>query len=319
MKNNQYLSKEHTNCLRGIFAIVVIIHHLYQYTRLFSGTLLGEFLQLSGSLAVAMFFFFSGYGLMFSANKKNYIQNFFRNRFLPLYCFYIVLVVLYSLWTLLLERSISPKWVIQSFFFGNTVVTNGWYLQVIFVLYLLYLLIFKIFKSPKIQILLFGIASVFYMALGFWLHLNVWWYQTVFCMVFGMVYCYKKDMINIILAKYAWEIFILTGILFTRIDMINGVSVLFYTVFSLFFICFVLSFSYILHDTPIINNSFFSLCGKYSLELYVSHGFFLRLIKLNIIENKFIYIFVVIVGTIVMSAIMKKVYIKITNLFSKPQ
>ena len=73
-KENKYMSKDYTNCIRGIFAILVVIHHLYQYSGLFNGTYIGVLLQLSGALSVSVFFFFSGYGLMFSSNKDNQVS-----------------------------------------------------------------------------------------------------------------------------------------------------------------------------------------------------------------------------------------------------
>lgn len=310
MKENLYLSKEYTRCLRGLFAILVVAHHLYQYSGLLKRTFIGEILTISGALSVAVFFFFSGYGLMLSSNKERYIQCFLRTRFFPLYCFYIVIVVLYSLWTLILGGTISLKQIAQSFLFGGTIVTNGWYLQATFVFYLLYWLIFSVFKSPKMQICLFGIAICFYFVFCFLLGLNIWWYQSVFSMVLGMVYCYQKKKIDALLGKCAWLILILTSALFIIFVMLSSVTALVSVVYSLFFVCAVICFSYVSCDTPIINNSFFSLCGKYSLEIYVTHGFFLRLIRLHIIESKLLYVLVVIVGTVIMSAIMKKVYTK---------
>lgn len=320
MKETKYMSKDYTNYLRGIFAILVVIHHLYQYTGLFSGTYIGTILQLFGFLSVAMFLFFSGYGLMLSANRKNYIKQFFCKRFLPLYFFYVFLIILYSLWTIILEKSLSPQQVVQSFFFGGTIVTNGWYLQVTFFVYLLYFFVFKIFKSSKMQILSFGIGIFAYCIFCLLLKLGINWYQTIPCVLFGMVYCYKKEFIDARLKKYAWIIFILCSMLFTAcfiLSAIGNIDVIFDMLYSLFFVCAMITLSYILCNTSLIENKFTKLCGKYSLEIYVTHGLFLRLIKLGYIKNVFLYIIVVIIGTIVMSAIIKKVYIKIVMFFKE--
>lgn len=313
MKEEKYLSKNYTNCVRGICAIIVVIHHLYQYTGLFVGTYMGKILGLSGALAVSVFFFYSGYGLMLSSTKKNYVQSFFRSRFLPLYCFYVILVILYSFWTLWIEHSFSLGQFVQSFFFGQTIVTNGWYLQATFVLYLMYLVSFSTFKNTKTQILAVAVAIFVYCIFCRFISLGVWWYQTIPCVVLGMVYCYMKTRIDVLLNKYAWKIFIGSGVAFAIFYIIFSLffkEPMFDVIYFLFFVCAIISFSYIVCDTPIINNSFFALCGKYSLEIYVSHGFFLRLIRLNIINNKFIYILTVIIGTIIMSVILKKIYTK---------
>lgn len=318
-KENKYMSKDYTNCIRGIFAILVVIHHLYQYSGLFNGTYIGALLQLSGALSVSVFFFFSGYGLMFSSNKDNYTDTFFRKRFLPLYCFYIILIILYSLWTLLLERSISPKLVVQSFFFGGTVVTNGWYLQVTFIVYLLFLLSLKIFESSKIRILSLSIAIFAYCVFCCLFDLSIFWYQTIPCFILGMIYCYNKKWIDTLLTKQVWLIFISSGFLFAIciiLSKLSSIGIIFDVLYSLFFVSAMITLSYILCNTPIIKNKFFALCGNYSLEIYVTHGLFLRLIKFKYLENKLIYILVVIVGTIVASVIMKKIHTKIVSLFS---
>ena len=316
------MSKEYTNCLRGIFALLVVIHHLYQYSGLLRGTYIGVIFQLLGFISVAMFFFFSGYGLMLSNSKKDYINHFFSKRFLPLYCFYVFLIILYSLWTLLFEKSVSPILVLQSFFFGRTIVTNGWYLQTTFVAYLLYLLVFKYCKSPKMKILFFSVGIFVYCVICILFGLGINWYQTIPCIVLGMVYFLKKIYIDKLLKKYAWLVFILFGIVFAIsfvLSAISGIKVIFDVLYSLFFVCAMVALSYILCNTSLIENNFTKLCGKYSLFIYVSHGLFLRLIKLEHIKNVYVYIFIVLVGTIISSVILKIVYTKIVLLLQRIQ
>lgn len=322
MKEQKYMSKEYTNCLRGIFALLVVIHHLYQYSGLLRGTYIGVIFQLLGFISVAMFFFFSGYGLMLSNSKKDYINHFFSKRFLPLYCFYVFLIILYSLWTLLFEKSVSPILVLQSFFFGRTIVTNGWYLQTTFVAYLLYLLVFKYCKSPKMKILFFSVGIFVYCVICILFGLGINWYQTIPCIVLGMVYFLKKIYIDKLLKKYAWLVFILFGIVFAIsfvLSAISGIKVIFDVLYSLFFVCAMVALSYILCNTSLIENNFTKLCGKYSLFIYVSHGLFLRLIKLEHIKNVYVYIFIVLVGTIISSVILKIVYTKIVLLLQRIQ
>lgn len=320
MKENKYLSKEYTNCIRGICAIIVVIHHLYQYTDLPVGPYIGKILSLIGALAVSVFFFYSGYGLMLSSKKENYVRNFMRNKFLPLYCFYIILVLLYSLWTLLLERTIPLKDLIQSFLYGSTIVTNGWYLQATFIFYLIYFFSFSIFKTKKSQISSVAIAIGVFCIFCRIIALPAFLYQTMPCVVLGMLYCDKKALIDTLLNKHAYKLFILSAVSFLAFYISFGLYLkepILNTISFLFFVIATISLSYILCDTKIINNFFFTLCGKYSLAIYVSHGLFLRLIKLNIINNKLLYVFTVIVGTVIMSVVLEYVYTKVITLLFK--
>ncbi len=315
----KYLSKEYTNCLRGIFSIVVLIHHLWQYTGLFIGTYIATILQLMGTLSVAMFFFMSGYGLMFSSQRKNYIDTFFVKRFLPLYCFHAFLAVFYAVWRYVLEGSFSPELFIQSFFFGGTIVINGWYLQTTFVIYLLYWFIFKSFKSIKTQLFAFTISIFCYCILCRVFDLSIIAYQSVPCVILGMIWCLKKDYIDKLLKKYAWAIFVLCGILFAACFVLSKseITVIFNVLYLLLFVCSMVSLSYILANTALIQNRFNSLLGDYSLEIYVTHGLFLKFITIYNIENIYVYICIVLVGTVLMSMIMKKIHMWIVSLFKK--
>jgi peptidoglycan/LPS O-acetylase OafA/YrhL len=56
------ISSASSNCLKGIFAICVLIHHLYQGSGLLHDTVIGGVLQAFGYLSVACFFFISDKG-----------------------------------------------------------------------------------------------------------------------------------------------------------------------------------------------------------------------------------------------------------------
>ena len=86
--------------------------------------------------------------------------------------------------------------------------------------------------------------------------------------------------------------------------------------YPLVFVCIIITISYILCNTPIINNAFLAWCGKYSLEIYVSHGLFLKFISLKIINNLFISIPVVFIGTVVTSLFLRKLYTLIVDFFT---
>ena len=85
--DRKYLSLETTNCLKGIFAIIVVIHHLYQRTDIINNSVLGVLFQSLGCLSVSIFFFLSGYGIAASIQRKgnSYLASFASKRILPLY------------------------------------------------------------------------------------------------------------------------------------------------------------------------------------------------------------------------------------------
>lgn len=165
------LAKKNTDALRGVLALIILLHHLYEYAGFLEGTPVSLPLQLSGYLGVSLFFFLSGYGLMCSVKSKgqDYIRSLPRRRILPLWCFYLFLIAFYvgmnfirvklmgepfrAGTSLFNPETGTVQWelLLQSFFFGfgKTVVGNGWYIQVILILYLAFWLVFTLFRSSR--------------------------------------------------------------------------------------------------------------------------------------------------------------------------
>lgn len=272
--------------------------------------------QTLGYLSVGMFFFYTGYGMMCSKNKDGYVKTIGKKRVLPLYLFYVFLILLYSLWQLVIQYQITPSLLLQSFFFGKTIVPLGWYLQVTFVIYLILWAVFSLVKSDKKCLLVTGIALLLYCFICNFIGLSTTWYESIFCVLLGMTWAVYKDSIDRI--KNKWMAFIITGFIFvvslagakvspilqTEVKMISAVA---------FAAC--VTVATIVIPVAICNNPVTKILGKYSLEIYVCQGFFLLLRKEGriYIENPYIFIVIVIVGTAILMVLMKPVYGKITK------
>lgn len=315
---NQYLSCNSTNCLKGIFALLVLIHHLYQYSGFFKNSAIGLGFQALGYLSVGMFFFYTGYGMMVSKDKTGYVKAIGKKRILPLYSFYVFLIVLYLIWHLLLKRSVSPIEIIQSFLFGKTIVPLGWYFQVIFVIYLLLWLVFNTMERDLECISVTGIALIIYCIICTRCDLASTWYESIFCVVLGMVWAAYKERIDIVLDKRKWSVFFSTAFLFFIFLVGTKISPLFNSeikmISAVLFSAFVTSATYVF-PSVIYDNMITRILGKYSLEIYVSQGFFLMLRKNDIIyiDNPYAFIAIVIVGTGIVSIALKPIYVQIVK------
>ena len=65
--HEDYLSKDSTNAIKGIFAVVILYSHMRGYLDLSSGwynTAYVRILKYIGQMMVAPFLFYSGYGIM---------------------------------------------------------------------------------------------------------------------------------------------------------------------------------------------------------------------------------------------------------------
>ena len=157
------LTKGNTDCLKGILAICVLLCHLWgslvqENASLVSGIAgrgLGVVMMSLGYLAVSMFFFLSGYGLMVQYKKRGetYTKSFLQKRVLPLYLLCVILIVFYWGARTVFGESVSVGDLVRSFFFGGTVISKGWYLQSILVWYLLFYVCFRLVKKENHQLL----------------------------------------------------------------------------------------------------------------------------------------------------------------------
>ncbi len=323
MEQMKYLSKESTKCMKGIFAIFVLVHHLYQYSGFFRGTYLGEIFQAMGYLSVGMFFFFTGYGLMFSTrNKKNYMNDFLSKRFLPLYAFYVVLIFLFTLYGILLGNGFSITLFVKSFLFGETIVPLGWYFQVAFLVYLLFYFIYRLFKDSKTQVFILTVCLILYCIISNYCGLVTTRYESVFCVVLGMIFLLEKERIDDIFNKKALLIMLCSGLLFSICligSYIFPLRIMFKIASTLLFAIATISLAFLLQNTSIVCNKLTAILGVYSLEIYVSQGFMLVLRKAaNFhIDNPYIFVLCTILGTFAISYVMKIIYDQVVKLTLK--
>ena len=105
--NENYLSLETCRSWRGFFAVAVVLHHLSQLAK--GGTIFYELIKI-GILAVAVFFFFSGYGLQKQYMKSSNYQKRFLLRRLPAVLFpYIIITAVYWAVNAVFGTLYSPK------------------------------------------------------------------------------------------------------------------------------------------------------------------------------------------------------------------
>lgn len=99
---NRDLSIQSTNNLKGFSILIIVLHHLSQRTAFGlskSAYWLSRF-NVVGRLAVAIFFFVSGYGLtrQFQQKGQDYLHHFLRKRIVPIIATYsIFAVIIYTI------------------------------------------------------------------------------------------------------------------------------------------------------------------------------------------------------------------------------
>ena len=290
---------------------MVIISHLSGRVQLFSNSIFGTIFGACGYLAVSMFFFLSGYGLyeQYSKNPESYVRRFPGKKILPYYAMCCAVIVIYLIRDLAVGAVSWPQ-LVQSFFVGDTIVDNGWYLQTQLVLYLIFYLSFRILKSKGLWLTLS--ASVLYCAVCAAAGLPEFWYEAVFCFVFGAFVSKNKHRIVPLLQGKIRTVLLLGGIgVAFVITLLLGNKAILPTAARIVVkmvstICFssavVLAVSLVKTENPVT-----AFLGQYSFEMYVLQGLFLWGYR-PVIQNDWLYILAVSCSTFIAALIAKPAF-----------
>ena len=175
-------SLEATKGLRGLAALGVILHHISQEAAFqqaqgegFKGII--PFFTNIGYLFVAVFFFWSGFGLFKSLEtKEDYLDGFMSRRVVKVLVIpFYVNVLLYAAFHLVMRTKLHPvQWLTN--FLGLTLMNEyAWYPIVAGLLYAAFYVIFKHVKDRR---LCFALMALIVLAQGLFFCVNghfAWW------------------------------------------------------------------------------------------------------------------------------------------------
>ena len=152
-----------SNKIRGLLAILIVLHHL-SITIRYAFTL--KIFSLVGIVCVAIFFFYSGYGLMLNYSEHdNYLKSFFSKRLLKIIFPYLTSMFLTWIGYVLTKYKFTLREMLNSLFDGNPFVRYSWYVLAIIILYIVFFLSAKIFKSPKKMLIGIFIGTLIYVVI----------------------------------------------------------------------------------------------------------------------------------------------------------
>ena len=315
-KKRDAFSLESTNCAKGIFAVLVVLCHIWGRADVSADGFvlhnLGRLLSIFGYISVSMFFFFSGYGLWLQYKTKGdeYVKRFLRRNVLSLYLINVIFIIAYTLFLWGVNGSISLGKVLQSFFFGSTIIVNGWFLQACLLYYLAYYFIFRFIKKDTIKLIsmavfLFGYCLLCALALK----LPITWYECSFTFLFGMIFCKHKEKVEKIIYS-AFSYLIALGVMLaiflvtcyigsSRSNALGQVL----KIISAVAFCAV---AVLLLSKISVNNCITRWLGNLYLEIYLMQGFFLVLYKTSFlyIENVWLYAVLVLASTLLSAALI---------------
>lgn len=316
--NSDVLGMKNSTALKGLAAVVVVLHHVSQ--RIDNVGVLFLFRNL-GYLSVSLFFFYSGYGMMKSYNsKKNYLNKFWTNRIpkvmIPFILANIIFMILYSL----SGRTFSA-YDILTYIVGIKLLDSfKWYVIAIFIFYCGFYFMFKFFKKEKAIIGMFFLLTL-YCITCYLIGLGDWWYNATYCFFIGILFAeYYKLIFDFIKKRY---IVITLGIatIFTASFIVTISKGSIFSVISS--VCFVLLCVCLLMKFE-IGNKYLNLLGTISYEIYLVHRILLDTF-LTITDNKYIYlilcittsIFIAYLFNLLINKIYSIIYMNVNNKHNK--
>lgn len=144
-KNNDFLSLQTCNVLKGISILAVFVGHT---SKVFTGLFLYKCFCSIGLFAVSIFFFISGYGLMYGyLHKEDYRKGYLKKRILPLLiCYALACLMQYELNG---SSYLSFKNVLLCGY-----VPFSWFVFSIISLYLMFFIAISVFErnAPKVVV-----------------------------------------------------------------------------------------------------------------------------------------------------------------------
>ena len=303
-----YLSKETCTMMRGIAAIVIVLHHTVNYVSL--GSILDFILKNIGASMTTIFFFYSGYGLMLSKNKKkDYMEQFLKRRIPSILLPYLIVNVVYIAVSWALGEKISVLQRCRELAKGRTIVPFSWYVIVIFLLYLCFYISFRWLKAKQ-GVGLCVLLNIGYIVAAYQIGFDEYWYNTAFAFSVGLLYAYAFDRIDPLVRKHPFLGAVLSlgmfFVLFAMGKLWNGscLVILIKSLRSAAFCMIVLYASMVLTKRICL----FQWLGERSFELYLYQGVAFMLLNFFGVQR---YAIIYVIGELAVTGILAFVFQKV--------
>lgn len=293
-------TKEGSTILKVLLPFLIILHHLsfkIEDLSLFSNW---------GVFIVSLFFFMSGYGLVYSFhNKNNYLNDFFAKRIFPVIVPFLICVCIYQLY-ILVEGSLSFNLGISDLLLRgdtNGILPASWFVFEIIIVYLVFLGVYSAIGEKSDAEWIFIGLIIAIVGLLFIMGYGAWWAISIGGFALGVVF-----------AKYSKHI---TYFALTIISIVSLVPlfILGDGFISLFVKTTILPIPVIailssLNGTIVKTSRFFvvQFLSSISYELYLTHVIVYRFLRSSVIyvQSDCLYITTTILGSIILSLLVLK-------------
>lgn len=320
-ENFNYLAPEITNGEKGISAIFIIFHHVSQQI-----TLPPVFIVLDyiGFICVAVFFFISGYGLMYGIeHKENYLHGFFKKRILALMMPYWIVTIFDIIYHLIVNG--IGQLDLLNLFLRLIAINAPWFITAILFMYLGFWLFFKIalcVKRKNLGLILMTVYVILYVIGCIMLNLEGSYTASISAFLLGLYWIkIQGGYLNWINKKYILKTIIIlvafmccfTGRLFLAYKGINNniLHIFLRNVVSVLFIITMLTVT----QSVRFEGKIVSFLGKISYELYLVHITLMGFISIKLDPNH--YVMIIVLCSIIVAFVLNLFDIFILKLINR--
>lgn len=311
--NDGYMSVEQTTSVKGFFALLVFLSHVRGYLDLGSGNsgeVFSSVLSHIGQLMVTMFFFYSGYGVFESYKRKpDYRKGFLRKRILKTLVHFDVAVFLFLLLDLFLHKEYPGRNYYLCWTGWESIGNSNWFVFIILALYVITFLSFSItarVKEPEkghmaVLAAVIAMTSVLFVLLRF-SDKNDYWYNTIFCYSFGMLFSYFKDGIDRSLSGRIVFPAVLIAVILLFLLLYSFESVVAYNMCACCF-CFLIS---MITMRVKVSNAVLIWLGRHAFSIYILQRIPMIVLQEAGIADDMLFILCSLVLTVCISAAFER-------------
>lgn len=224
--HTDYLSKEKTGAINGIFVIFVFLRHVVQYIQL-GGTFDAGFMKVDAylnQLIVVSFMFYSGYGMMESVKKKKflYVKSIMQKRFWVLLLNLNLVLCLFYIEGRFIGKTFTLKNILLSTFGWESLGNSSWYIFAILSIYIMFFVAFFVIKftdNTKVYYLSAALLTIMIIAFVYFqmkMDRDGFMYNTVIIFALGVWWSLLKNIIEKVVMKndiiYLFVMMIVVGI-----------------------------------------------------------------------------------------------------------
>ena len=268
--NEDYLTKEQTTTVNGVFVLLVFMSHANQYMAV-SGDLHSIYLFVSGFLTQAIvvtFLFYSGYGIMESIKRKGqpYVNTIF-TKMIKLLIQFDIAILLFLLTNWFIGNRPTIKEVLLAMTSWTSIGNSNWYITAILLLYLFTFISFKFFKNHWFALISLTVLTMAYVFLMLKLGRPGYTYNTMICFSFGVFY----SQVHLIVEKYLKNnLLFLLSLLITLVTALYTRQTMYHDIkmYSLWMICFMIFILFFTMKTK-LNSPFLYYMGTKVFSVYI--------------------------------------------------